>query len=79
MSQWQAFPDTVVTHGILLLSQNLARRLEVDTQHALIALVRQANVLDGRDVEGSDEPVDRQDDRRFGFVHVDLGGCASSA
>jgi hypothetical protein len=59
-------------YRVLFLPQDLTRRLEVDTEHALIALVCQADVLDRRDMEWSNETVNGQDDGRLHFVDVDL-------
>lgn len=62
----------IITHCILLLPQDLTGRLKIDSKKRHVTLVRQADVLDGGDVEWSDEAVDRKNDGVLRLVDVNL-------
>ena len=60
------------THRILLLSSQLPRCLEVDTQERELALIILAHVLDSVDMEGHSKAVYREDNRLCFPIHKDL-------
>lgn len=62
----------VFERRVLLLSRDLAGRVEVDSEVRVLALFRLGRVLDRVNVERSGKAVDGEDDRLSRIVDVDL-------